>query len=98
MSEWKAEPARPWRLTALWGAVALFVSMVVRADGETLKTQISSINGVAGYDQPTEMQVRPGDVISLSADLLKYGVGCENGCPLNQEVEDFIWTSSDKEG
>jgi hypothetical protein len=64
------------------------------ADDASDTTQILSVNGV--YGRPTgPIEVRPGDVITLTADVVRTGGDCEiaEGCQLNVDLEDFRWSS-----
>jgi len=54
-------------------------------------TQITSVNGDYDPQHAQEIYVRPGDIITLSADLLDIDRG---NLAMGDSVEDFIWKSN----
>src|SRR6266404_5388414 len=57
--------------------------------------KIITVNGGPATD--SVIDVHPGDVISLSADIVRTGGDCAlaSGCPLNRDLEEFSWAADD---
>ncbi|MGZ3698915.1 MAG: hypothetical protein ACXVCH_12545, partial [Bdellovibrionota bacterium] len=62
--------------------------------------RITSVNGNYEANHAQVIQVHPGDVVSLSADLFfeSYDNNQYGYQPRNQSVENFVWSADDRYG
>jgi hypothetical protein len=61
----------------------------------TEAVKIIDVNQSNQIPSPLQLDVHPGDVVSISADVVKTGGDCQvpAGCPENKPIEEFIWSS-----
>src|SRR4051812_3314792 len=83
-----------WRL-GLGAAAVLFLGSAPSALANFVA--ITSVNGEYNQDKLESLDVKPGDLVQLSADVYTE-TGDGGSMALNQAVEDFVWQGDDRSG
>jgi hypothetical protein len=78
-----------WRTPIALFSLTLLGATTAQAD----LVRITSINGNYDPNRPDSVDVRPGDVVQLSADVFTVDASGSNYDPQNRPLEDFIWSS-----
>ena len=87
-------PAR-WRHPAvLVGLAAAFLSAAASLHANADIVRISSVNGDYEAAHADQIDVKPGDVVQLSADVFTDN-GDGTFAPQNKDVADFVWAAGD---
>ncbi|MDR3607005.1 MAG: hypothetical protein P4M08_06445, partial [Oligoflexia bacterium] len=92
MKNWKRVAMSPTAVAASLWSLGLTAGLGCAASAYADSSQITSVNGDYNPNHVTTLSVRPGDMVTLSADLFNQ----QNGDSADgASVEDFIWQADD---